>query len=45
MLKEYGKTADEWGELTPEVRHFHEVAWQAEQDQRQEGRDRIESEF
>ena len=36
MLQAYGKTADEWGELPPEVRHFHEAAWNEQQRRRNE---------
>lgn len=31
MLQKYGKTADEWGRLPPEVRYFHEAAWNEQQ--------------
>jgi hypothetical protein len=45
MLQSYGKTADEWGDLPPDVRYFHEVAWRAEGKRKQEERERIESQY
>ena len=45
MLQAYGKTANEWGSLPPDVRHFHEVAWRAEQEQKRRERERIESQY
>jgi len=31
LLSQFGKTADEWGELPPDVRHFHENAYKEQQ--------------
>lgn len=35
MLQAYGKTADEWGDIPPDVRCFHEAAWREEQRRRE----------
>lgn len=40
MLQAYGKTADEWGDLPGDVRHFHEVAWGEEQRRKKQERER-----
>lgn len=39
MLQAYGKTADEWGDVPAEVRLFHEIAWNEEQERRDDATD------
>ncbi|WP_158228655.1 hypothetical protein [Halorubrum sp. C191] len=44
MLQSYGKTADEWGDLPPEVRYFHEQAW-IEQGERNQSNGQASGDF
>lgn len=39
MLRSFGKTADEWGELPAEVRAFHELAHNEHQRRKQDRQD------
>lgn len=45
MLKSYGKTADEWGELPPDVRLFHTLAWAEEQERKQDEYEDLERQY
>jgi len=40
-----GRTAEEWGELPPDVRHFHEQAHAEAQRRRSEEMDTLESQM
>jgi len=41
LLARFGKTADEWGQLPAEVRHFHEIAFAEQQQQVADAQDDI----
>ena len=45
LLCDMGRTADEWGELPPDVRHFHEQAHAEAQRRRSEEIDKMESQM
>jgi len=42
LLSQFGKTADEWGELPADVRHFHESAHQERERRLAEQQDQIQ---